>query len=625
MGAFRPHKLCRVVLALLLAHCPTAAFSEVTVRVDDAFTHVNLSPFLQYYADESGSLSFSDIRELPGHVWQTGGESIVTFGFTRSVYWFRFSIEGEGWEPLLLSLRNPGFGSIDLYAMTGGDVQVLRTGSQSAPSNRPLRHRYPLLPLPEADASETRQTFYLRARTDGSFYMPLTLWSQAAFFDSDDSSVALNGVYFGILVVVIIYNLVAFSVMQRTALAAFVGLITSFGVYQLAVTGLAFESFWSRWPGLLEAVPIFSLTFAVLCLYALTDDVLNLAGTQSVARRAMQAIVLAAAGCVVGYAFLSFADILPVLLTMTVLFSVAVLVTGVRSGILGNRFGFYSSVGLAPLLVGHMTRAATEFNLLPASFFTEHAASTGLILMILMLSFILAAEARRPEGRRILPIAPEDDATPSQRRTADLEGMVAERTSELENALKELSQAHEILKEINTIDSVTGIKNRHYFDTIFEQEWKRASREGYAISLMILDIDHFKSVNDTYGHLAGDECLHEVANTIGGVLRRPADILARYGGEEFVVVLPYIENENALYLAEQIRKRVDLQPMQADGNELHVTISIGVSSVTPTDQDDRKDLIAAADIALYEAKNTGRNKVCNAGQLTVHEGSSAAS
>ena len=130
-------------------------------------------------------------------------------------------------------------------------------------------------------------------------------------------------------------------------------------------------------------------------------------------------------------------------------------------------------------------------------------------------------------------------------------------------------------------------------------------------------------MNDTYGHLAGDECLHEVANTIGAVLRRPADILARYGGEEFVVVLPYIENENALYLAEQIRKRVDGQPMQADGNELHVTISIGVSSVTPTDQDDRKDLVAAADIALYEAKNTGRNKVCNAGQLTVHASTAA--
>ena len=103
MGAFRPHKLCRVVLALLLAHCPTAAFSEVTVRVDDAFTHVNLSPFLQYYADESGSLSFSDIRELPGHVWQTSGESIVTFGFTRSVYWFRFSSEGEVSDDVLLA------------------------------------------------------------------------------------------------------------------------------------------------------------------------------------------------------------------------------------------------------------------------------------------------------------------------------------------------------------------------------------------------------------------------------------------------------------------------------------------------------------------------------------------
>ena len=97
--------------------------------------------------------------------------------------------------------------------------------------------------------------------------------------------------------------------------------------------------------------------------------------------------------------------------------------------------------------------------------------------------------------------------------------------------------------------ALTGIKNRHYFDVVFEQEWKRASRHNYAVSLILLGIDQFEKVNDTY--LAGDECLKELACTIRTSLRRPADIVARYGGEEFVAVLPYIERELRLNL--QIR------------------------------------------------------------------------
>ena len=240
--------------------------------------------------------------------------------------------------------------------------------------------------------------------------------------------------------------------------------------------------------------------------------------------------------------------------------------------------------------------------------------------MIIILSFVVAAEYRRQAKLQQEKILSTNlQFTNQQRRINEqLEGMVQHRTAELETALQELSEANEALKEFSTKDSLTGIKNRHYFDTIFEQEWKRANRQNYPLSLLLMDIDFFKKVNDTYGHLAGDECLREVASTINSELKRPADIVARYGGEEFVALLPYIENENALEFANRIRHRVEASTYIADGNELKVTLSIGVSTVAPTEDDELKDMISAADIALYEAKNSGRNRVRNAGQLLVH-------
>jgi diguanylate cyclase (GGDEF)-like protein len=191
-----------------------------------------------------------------------------------------------------------------------------------------------------------------------------------------------------------------------------------------------------------------------------------------------------------------------------------------------------------------------------------------------------------------------------------LEVIVQERTLELKTALQKLSRAHDMLKELTTIDAVTGVKNRQFFDEAYAVEWKRATRQRYPISLLLLDLDHFKLVNDTHGHLAGDECLHAVAGGIASMLKRPADILARYGGEEFVIILPHAYNSNAYLLAEQIRNHVDALPIVADGNDIHVTISIGVATITPQQDNNRKQLIGAADAALYEAKSIGRNRVC---------------
>jgi diguanylate cyclase (GGDEF)-like protein len=189
-----------------------------------------------------------------------------------------------------------------------------------------------------------------------------------------------------------------------------------------------------------------------------------------------------------------------------------------------------------------------------------------------------------------------------------LEKQVDERTEELKSALEKLSEAHITLKELTTIDTVTGIRNRHYFEEVFDQEWRRAVRQKYPVTLMVLDIDHFKRVNDTHGHLSGDECLATVAKDIDGMFNRPSDVVARYGGEEFVVILPYVDAENGFMLAEQVRRRVEQRDIILDNTSISVTISVGVATLIPDEDTDPRRLIQLADEALYIAKSSGRNR-----------------
>lgn len=207
------------------------------------------------------------------------------------------------------------------------------------------------------------------------------------------------------------------------------------------------------------------------------------------------------------------------------------------------------------------------------------------------------------ENRRLL-----DEQEEMKRQ---LENEVDSRTEELKQALTKLSEAHIILKELNTIDAVTGIRNRQYFDDVLAQEWRRAGRQDYEVSLLLLDIDHFKKVNDTYGHLAGDECLAAVAKEIDDAFNRPSDVVARYGGEEFAVILPYVSKENAASLAEQLRATIESTVYLADGHDLSITISIGVATIHPASNDEieARDLIGRADSVLYEAKSAGRNRI----------------
>lgn len=194
---------------------------------------------------------------------------------------------------------------------------------------------------------------------------------------------------------------------------------------------------------------------------------------------------------------------------------------------------------------------------------------------------------------------------------AKLEEKVEERTADLVAANERLSVLNKELEQLSITDSLTQIFNRRFFMERIRQETKRVHRYGSSVSLLMMDIDHFKKVNDTYGHLAGDVVLAGVAGIIKQRLRE-TDVLARYGGEEFVLLATPMEMNGAVALAERIRALVEASEIPYDGKRIRVTISIGVSSWEPTLKDNFEELVRLADDALYGAKEEGRNRVRSA-------------
>ncbi len=172
-------------------------------------------------------------------------------------------------------------------------------------------------------------------------------------------------------------------------------------------------------------------------------------------------------------------------------------------------------------------------------------------------------------------------------------------------------QAEEKLKALSTLDGLTGIVNRRYFEEYFAREWTRSVRTGEPLSLIMCDIDYFKYYNDTYGHLKGDECLRQVAEALKNAVNRAGDLVARFGGEEFIVVLPETDLEGAVKVAEVLRDKVASLKIEHEKSLVsnYLTISLGVATAIPSREDAAMELISSADAALYQAKKEGRNRV----------------
>ncbi len=205
-------------------------------------------------------------------------------------------------------------------------------------------------------------------------------------------------------------------------------------------------------------------------------------------------------------------------------------------------------------------------------------------------------------------------------RTRTLKALVAQRTEELELEAQTRRRAEDELRKLNDelrarlhIDGLTGLCNRVGFDTALSTEWSSHSRSRSMMSLLMIDVDYFKRYNDAYGHLAGDECLRQLARCLREAVHRPDDVVARYGGEEFAMILPHTDEHGASVIAERVRANLRATALAHEASVSgQVTVSIGSASLVPHSRPEWDRLIAAADAALYEAKAAGRDGVVSA-------------
>jgi diguanylate cyclase (GGDEF)-like protein len=197
------------------------------------------------------------------------------------------------------------------------------------------------------------------------------------------------------------------------------------------------------------------------------------------------------------------------------------------------------------------------------------------------------------------------------RRERELSELVGERTEALRLANLALVEKNQQLAELSTVDALTGLANRRRFDSVLSEEWRRAARAESWISLVMADVDAFKQYNDTLGHPAGDVCLRAIGEVLSKSARRAGELVARIGGEEFCLVLPGAPPDNMMALAQSLCDRIQAMALPHPSSPVApvVTVSVGGTSARGDASVDAEALLRAADAALYEAKQSGRNRV----------------
>jgi diguanylate cyclase (GGDEF)-like protein len=587
-----------------------------TVNITSQTSHVPLGYHLQYIEDRDKKITITDLLDDGQRFnWQESDVEVLNFGFTKSVYWFRFQIINTIQTDInhMLQVGYPLLDKVEIFIIKDGKIdKQIATGDKNEFSSRIIPHRTFLIPF-ESRPNETL-TFYLKIKTTSSLQVPLYLWEAKQFFIKDLDTLFIQGLFIGIMLVMILYNIFIFFSVREKSYFYYVVYVFFFVLLQGSLHGLTYKYIWPNalhWNDISIAVIIpFTLIWAIL----FTQSFLELKKESPTLNTVLNLLIII---CILGVIlafYLPYFVTIRLSITITVVCVLMACFVGIKTWLQGVVTARFFVIAWTTLLISVLLYCLNKFGFIPRNYITENAMQIGMVLEVILLSLALAdrLNSNKKEIIEAQKVAIENErlALDIQKTTTEmLEVKVGERTQELEIALTELSSANKALKEISTVDGLTNVKNRRYFDTQLEIEFRRCIRSGNKISLMMIDIDHFKKFNDEYGHLAGDECLRLVAGTIQSSLQRAGDLVARYGGEEFVVLLPNSDMESAIQMAEKIRQTVYSTRITVNKQETGVAVSVGVSCCHCETEHPIENLIKKADDALYRAKREGKNRV----------------
>lgn len=534
--------------------------------------------------------------------------------YSTDSFWQRFTLRRTEYGParLRLDIGSPLADELDIHVVDAGVVTAsFLLGDTRPAASRPYSARHFVVPL--TLPADRDIDIYLRVQSHGAMKIPIMLWSEPAFIAREQRElISLSAVYGAVLSALLLFVFVARGTREPGFHGAllFIFAVTVFQAHIDGIFGQYFPVGGKWWNQYNTAVVGLAATVIGTWFAA---HMLGLPERAPVTRHVLRAGYLVY-GVLFPVALLIFgARALPAL-------AIGVLVYAAGSVFLGvhamdrklPRAGIYTAL-MSLFLLGAALSGLDRFDILSLGFHLHDALLACVFIQLLVLGYVLVQRIRHERSARF---EAEQQALGARKRALaaewhmayELEREVERQTEALSQTMRELRDANRQLADMSTHDGLTGLHNRRYFDERFPALVRLAARKQEPLAVMMLDVDHFKQVNDRHGHLVGDDCLRQVAATLRQVMVRSTDLLARYGGEEFVVVLPGTGEAEAAVIAERIRLAVEATPIPNGGSPLHVTLSIGLAVRVPVDGDGSQ-LLANADAALYRAKESGRNRV----------------
>lgn len=573
-----------------------------------------------YLEDKEHLESINTILKRDHH-WKTIYRKSPNFGFTSSAFWFKFAIDNtsSNTESIYLELPIPFLDNIEIYQREKHTILAQHVVGDTYPfEQRPIIHQNFVMPF---TLKPGKNEMIMRVSSAGTVEAPLILWSPTdhAKFSSDDHM--LQGIWAGIIGIMIVYNLLLFISIREESYLYYV--VFSFGYlfFQISLKGYGFAYIW---PEAMNWNSYAISTFIGICnlsIVLLNIKFLNLKVTNPRARNVMSVVAVISALSLVASIFAPYSLTIRLNSTLALVICCLSLILGYAALLKGQDDARNYCLAWTATFTGVSILGAVKFGFLGANFWTNNAGQIGVVFLVSLLSFALANRINREKELRL---SAQESVLNSEKRlresqaelleaqtsiNAQLEAKVAERTQSMQRALTELEQANNRLELASTTDSLTTLFNRRHFESRLVIEFKRAQRHQRELSIILCDIDHFKAINDNFGHKTGDECLRHVSVILKNTITRSGDIISRYGGEEFIVLLVDTSIEEAEYLANTLCREFSHSAFESEGNIIEFTASFGVSSLTQEPAKRADELVSRADIALYQAKGDGRNTV----------------
>lgn len=570
---------------LLFSSVPVEGATPI-LRLDDSAERYEVGPYLEILEDPAGERSIEEVSApAASSQFEPVKARTVNRGVTDSAYWLRFSLGRDSGSvsagtrriPWLLDIGWPFFSSVQAYLVSNKATsdqpqivslplyRVFRPIGSHQSNDQGLLTRLPLNSSPE-------QTIYLRLQSDSVFFLHPVLSTVKSYLEISTLRMLWYGLYFGILLALLLYNLFLYFCLRDRSYLWYVTSIVAIGVYFAGMDRLSFEFLIDCPPSDFLRLNLAALSISLISLLWFSRSFLQITErAQRVDQMAKGLLAaLLATMLLIPFAGIIFLNHCYLLLGGLVPFVlIAMAFTCWRSGYRPARFlllswTLYGGCGLV--------YALTFQGWLPFNYLSFHSFQIGSALEAILLSFALA-----------------------------------DRINLLRQEREQLSHSERRHKELAVTDSLTGLYNRRYFTAQVDLELEGANRLGQKLTLMMLDVDNFKSFNDRYGHQEGDRVLACLGKIMLACVR-DKDVACRYGGEEFAIILPGGQNSTAVEIYERINKELQAYRFGTDGQMAgRITMSIGVAEHLPGEP--AESLVRRADQALYEAKARGRNQI----------------